>query len=100
MRLSYSPDLSWPLDLSGLSVDHNVYPFYPNSSSVRKVVFALDGKTINTDSAAPWAYVGTPALDPRNLTKGWHTITATVTTSAGATLRSSASFTVPSTVGR
>jgi hypothetical protein len=101
LQVSYSPDLSWPVALSNVSVDHNIYPFYPNSSSVRKVVFALDGKTINTDSAAPWAYTGvTAALDPRTLTKGWHTIVATVTTATGTTLRSSSSFSVPSTVGR
>ena len=101
LELSYSPDLSWPAALSGVTIDHNIYPFYPSSSTVKKVVFALDGATINTDSAAPWAYTGaTPALDPKVMTKGAHTITATVTTSTGATLKSSATFTVASSVGK
>ena len=95
LQVSYSPDLSWQLPLAGLSADHNIYPFYPSSSTVKKVVFALDGVTINTDYAAPWAYTGsTPALNPKKMNTGAHTITATVTTTSGATLKSSATFTV------
>ncbi|BEP13509.1 hypothetical protein acdb102_18200 [Acidothermaceae bacterium B102] len=101
LQFSYSPDLSWPAALDKLSADHNIYPFYPSSSSVKKVVWALDGATVNTDTAAPFALTGaTPALDPQLLTKGAHTLTATVTTSTGATLKSSSTITVPNGVGK
>jgi Glycosyl hydrolase family 26 len=100
LMVSYSPDLSWPTALNGLSVDHNVYPYYPSLSGVSKVVFAVDGTTVNTDTTAPWTLVGaTPALVPSTLKAGAHTVTATVTMSTGVTLNSTAGFTVPASVG-
>jgi hypothetical protein len=103
--LSYSPDRSWPTILNRQSLDHSVYVYYPTSSSVYRVVFSIDGKAYHTESSAPFDLAGTGltganAFHPSTLTSGAHTLLATVTTTSNVTLKTQATFFVPSSVGK
>jgi hypothetical protein len=103
--LSYSPDRSWPAVLNKQSLDHNVYLYYPTSSTVAKVVFSIDGKAYHTETSAPFDLAGTGvsganAFLPSSLTSGTHTLLATVTTKTNLTLKTQATFSVPASVGK
>jgi hypothetical protein len=103
--LSYSPDRSWPAILNKQSLDHNVYIYYPTSTSVAKVVFSIDGKAYHTETSAPLDMAGTGtkganAFAPSSLTSGAHTLLATVTTTSNVTLKTQATFYVPAAVGK
>jgi hypothetical protein len=103
--LSYSPDRSWPAVLNKQSLDHNVYIYYPNSKTVAKVVFSIDGKVYHTETSAAWDMAGTGttganAFKPSTLTSGAHTLLATVTTTSNVTLKTQATFSVPASVGK
>ncbi len=53
------------------------------TGSVRRVEFAIDGRTRDTDTSAPYVYDG-GSLDTTKLANGRHTLTATVTFGSGS----------------
>ena len=105
LMLSYSPDRSWPAVLNKQSLDHNVYIYYPDSKTVAKVVFSIDGKVYHSESTPAWDLAGTAvtganAFSPKTLTAGAHTVLATVTTTSGTTLKAQSTFYVPASVAK
>jgi hypothetical protein len=91
--------------LNKQSLDHNVYIYYPSSKSVAKVVFSIDGRVYHSETSPAWDLAGTGvtganAFRPSTLTSGTHTVLATVTTTSNVTLKTQATFSVPSSVGK
>jgi hypothetical protein len=101
LEMSYNSNRSaWGI-LNRQSIAKPVYFFYPASSSVTKVVFSIDGKAYRTETSAPFDFAGTAVngaypFYPGTLSSGQHTLSAVVSTYQGATLKTSATFFVPS----
>jgi hypothetical protein len=86
--VSTSPDRSSPIALSGATLFGRRFIFLGDAADsiagLGKVVFVLDGKTIRSDSSAPYDAEGTTrngspiALDTRFMRNGTHRLTAIV----------------------
>lgn len=84
LQLSTSPSRSNPKTLNGLRVAVPAYVFLALEKGVTKVEFLLDGKSVHTETVAPWDFVGTGpdgrayVYDFTKMTAGKHTIAAKV----------------------
>jgi N-acetylneuraminic acid mutarotase len=101
---SASPDRSNPVALASATVSGSLYAFVKPDSGASQVRFYVDnpsasGTPYRTESTAPWDLAGGSAtasapFDTRTLSNGSHTVTASVSKSAGGTELISAAFTV------
>jgi hypothetical protein len=103
--LSYNATRWNPGVLNRQSINRKAYIYYPDSPSVRKVVFSIDGKVFHSETTGPWDLAGTAVnganpWNPSTLSAGAHTVLATVTTTSGTTLKTQATFFVPAAAAK
>lgn len=94
--LSYSPDRSNAVDLSGRTVSGNIYVFVP-ATGVSRVAFLVDGKLVKNENLPPFDLAGTAttgnlanAFNASGLSAGTHSIQAQITWTNGSSSTASA----------
>ncbi|BAC90112.1 galactose oxidase-like domain-containing protein [Gloeobacter violaceus] len=104
LQSSTSPGRSGPTPLQGKTVSGNLYVFLTPESGVTQVRFFLDnpsgsGTPTQVENTAPYDFKGGSAtqanpFDTKTISDGQHTITASISLSAGGTQTVSSTFTV------
>jgi hypothetical protein len=102
--LSTSSNRSNPVLLQDRTVSGNIYVFLGPDSGITQARFYIDnpsasGTPLMTENTAPWDFAGGSTTtanpyDTRKLSNGAHSITASLTLSSGATVVTTAGFTV------
>ncbi|BEP13271.1 hypothetical protein acdb102_15820 [Acidothermaceae bacterium B102] len=99
LLLSYHADRSSPMALDKARITKSAYIFYTAPSTVKRVVFSLDGKPYRAETSAAYDLVGTVGANakpflPSKLKTGTHTISVAVTSPTGVVSTVSATFIV------
>jgi hypothetical protein len=99
LLLSYHADRSQPMALNKATISKSAYIFYTSPSTVKRVVFSLDGKPYRAETSAAFDLVGTKGANakpflPVKLKAGTHTISAKVKAPNGSVSTVVATFTL------